>query len=837
MKKLVLLVLIIFSILAAAPYQDMPVKVTQPDGSTLDLLASGDEFFNYLHDENDYTIVQSQEDGYYYYALSSEKELIPSEYRVDSSNPDRVGLEKYARISQRKYDEIREFFTQHERVSRAPHDGSLNNLVVFIKFADDTEFSSNRSYFDGKFNGLGSETMQDYYNEVSYGMLEITSTYYPECEMSTNLSYTDSHERGYFQPYNQWTNPNGYTGGNNGSERIEREHKLLQDAIESIASQIPTDLAIDNDNDGYVDNVCFVVRGGEGGWNDLLWAHRWSLFTRDVFINDKQVFDYTFQPETQNEVNVLCHEMFHALGAPDLYHYSGQGPTAAGPWDIMDGSFTHMGAWMKYRYSSQTWISEIPTITESGTYTINPLLESDNNCYIIQSPNSTEEIFVVEYRKFGGFYESSIPGEGLLVYRINTSLYGNASGPPDEVYIYRPGGTTNANGYLYFANFSQDAGRTEINDTTDPSSFLTDGSAGGLNISNISSTGETMTFDVELSSLFPPQNLGGRFYSEDNGATYTKLKLWWDEPLTGADSYKLYQDGSLIEENLTTNNILLDKPADNESHTYTVKAVVGSEETVSSNEVYFPHFIVDPTVEYFHFDSSTMPDSFVNLGTWELTQENTNGEPYALSDSPGGNYGDNVENILYLGHFVEHNAYVIVSSHYELEASCDFLYVEQSTDNSTWTPIITFTGISDGWEQEYVSVETEDNLSYSLRLRMTSDGGINDDGVYINSIYLPPHIGIDDEEGTLPANITLYSNYPNPFNPETTIKFSLPEMANVKLSVYNANGALVETLTSGNLDKGLHTVSFNAEKYNSGVYYYRLESTNFNKTQKMLLLK
>ena len=107
----------------------------------------------------------------------------------------------------------------------------------------------------------------------------------------------------------------------------------------------------------------------------------------------------------------------------------------------------HMGAYMKYRYLG--WIASIPQITTSGTYSLQPLISATNNCYRIASPNSTTEYFVLEYRRKTGTFESSVPGSGLIVYRIDTAVNdgsGNRNGPPDEVYIYRPGGSPTANG-------------------------------------------------------------------------------------------------------------------------------------------------------------------------------------------------------------------------------------------------------------------------------------------------------------------------------------------------------------------------------------------------------
>lgn len=466
---------------------------------------SGDEYFNWLHDLNGYTIIQGS-DGYFYWGITSGEGVVPTTFRADNTDPVQLGLAKWAKISLAKYNDRRAFYTANTDQSvKAPHTGTMNNLVVYIRFNDDAEFTTTRQVYDNKFNFPTGKSLKSYYSEVSYQTFTLSSTHYPECAMTTNYSYRDSHNRSYFQPYNATTNPGGYNGD---QERREREHALLGDAIAwiNINSPVPAALNIDGDNDGKVDNVCFVIKGGNGAWAELLWAHRWSLYTIDVFINGKRVYDYTFQPESQVDVTTLCHEMFHALGSPDLYHYSSDGFAPVDDWDLMESGSGHMGAYMKWKYTENSWIASIPTIATSGTYTLHPLTSSTNNCYRIASPYSPDQHFIVEYRKKGGTFENALPGSGLIVYRIDPSVNGNASGPPDEVYIYRPGGTPATNGTPTNAYFSADIHRTKINDRTNPKSFLKDGSPGGLDILNITEADTTISFTVNVINLEDPAN-------------------------------------------------------------------------------------------------------------------------------------------------------------------------------------------------------------------------------------------------------------------------------------------------------------------------------------------
>lgn len=89
----------------------------------------------------------------------------------------------------------------------------------------------------------------------------------------------------------------------------------------------------------------------------------------------------------------------------------------------------------------------------------------------------------------------------------------------------------------------------------------------------------------------------------------------------------------------------------------------------------------------------------------------------------------------------------------------------------------------------------------------------------------------------IPQSFELHQNFPNPFNPTTTIKFQLPEDGFVNLSVYNQLGQLVETLVSEVREAGSHSVQFNAGLLPSGVYIYRIKTENQSVSKTMTLTR
>ena len=86
------------------------------------------------------------------------------------------------------------------------------------------------------------------------------------------------------------------------------------------------------------------------------------------------------------------------------------------------------------------------------------------------------------------------------------------------------------------------------------------------------------------------------------------------------------------------------------------------------------------------------------------------------------------------------------------------------------------------------------------------------------------------------------SNYPNPFNPETTISFSIPKISKVEISIYNIKGQKIKTLTNESFQRGYHEFIWNGRDENgipvsSGIYFYKIETDNFSVIKKCILLK
>jgi photosystem II stability/assembly factor-like uncharacterized protein len=129
-----------------------------------------------------------------------------------------------------------------------------------------------------------------------------------------------------------------------------------------------------------------------------------------------------------------------------------------------------------------------------------------------------------------------------------------------------------------------------------------------------------------------------------------------------------------------------------------------------------------------------------------------------------------------------------------------------------------------------------DRMGYRQAERNVSIGNYNLDTInfYMTGINV---IGIESSGNTIPTVYRLEQNYPNPFNPSTKFKVDIPEHSMVKVSVFDMLGREVETLVNQDMKPGKYEVSWNASKFSSGIYFYRIVTNSFTDTKKMILVK
>ena len=577
MKKLVKMLLILAVTIScsfnadAAFLQNIKQTIIQPDGTKLECFATGDEFYSWLHDANDYTIIQNPETGFYVYADKIGDELVPTSLIFGKEEPQSLNLQKRLLISNEKYLEIRKPFDEQQKVLFLERKELFNksgnqfqsgqrtieNIVIFVEFADASFTKTDLTEYEKAYN-TDNLSMRAYYDEVSYNNCIINTHFFPTSTDGQIKTFKSQKTRGYLQPQSA-SNPQGYS--NNG-DRIMREIEMLEEIILATKPAISASLNLDSDNDGWVDAITIIFQG-DANPSTALWPHALtsgSALTIET-INSKRIRKFNALLETHSSKDVAIHEMGHILGAPDFYTYDPVRPIEC--WDPMSNNILeppHFMMHLKEKYFG--WVNNIPEITQAGTYTLNPVTSATNNCYRINSPYSDDEYFLVEYRRhisgrFGGDGLKSVypQNNGLLIYRIVPSVNGNLhsldNGLPYEVYIYRPNGTTTANGTTSQALYSNEYQRISINDdNSNPHSFLSTGEDGGLDISAVQliNNGEQIQFEIKIPDIYynlsivingegtvatdptPPTNLpsGTEVTLRANAGVNYRFKNWTD---------------------------------------------------------------------------------------------------------------------------------------------------------------------------------------------------------------------------------------------------------------------------------------------------------------------
>jgi len=457
--------------------RDLPMQVRQCDGSPLDVWVTGDESLRTVRDAAGQALERDPLTGC---IVPSAGTGVPAPSPVLSAASRRARAWEPSGLL-----------------------GTVANLAVFVRFEGDDEMTERIEDFEDQFNAtdLGSTSMRAFFREAAMDAVDLLTVFLPPADdQGWAVAYTDPHTRGYYGVYHPTANPSGYQDD---WEAGRREHALLRSALEAVEAMVPADLDLDANDDGVVDSVIFLVDGPPGDpWSGLLWPHMWSFPDpvpfRGLLVNTYNM-DFTgllrFSPGT------FAHEMCHTLGAPDLYHYNQDDLRPVGPWDLMEQTLSppqHPLAYLKWRYLG--WIPEPPEVGHGAEVRLWPSWDRGTQAVRVLAGPDPRQVFWLEYRRAEGPFEGSLPASGLLVYRIDDSVAGdgNRNGPPDEVYVFRPGGQPGRRGQVVLAPLGADTGRDRMSEFTDPAPGLQDGIPVTLRVYDVREDDAGVTFRVCL---------------------------------------------------------------------------------------------------------------------------------------------------------------------------------------------------------------------------------------------------------------------------------------------------------------------------------------------------
>lgn len=405
--------------------------------------------------------------------------------------------------------------------------GEVLNVVIFICFSDEEiseEFPlSVTEEIADSFNGECS--LADYYSSLSYGEFTVTSVF-PK-KNTAYFVYKDKNPRSY---YKKVTAESGLT-------RYSAESSLLNNAV-AAASEWFTESAyrVDANSDGFADSVSFVLSGThENTWGSLLWPHAWNLNKITSLASSGassatlcggavRVDNYTLTFAQSFTIGLIAHEFGHLIGLPDLYHTEyDKDYYPVGYWDLMHLNCTipqYNLSYIRSRYLGFLGKKQVVELTTGGTYSLAPTASADKDTVVAYRITLTDtESVWLEYRSASqATYDTGLPSSGLVVYRVNTSVYGNTQAKhnslskPEEVFVFRPSLANSSDGVsaqetynLARAALTTSAGGiSSLGNATATAKYsssciyLSNGANTGIVVKVTAQTSEKITFSVDL---------------------------------------------------------------------------------------------------------------------------------------------------------------------------------------------------------------------------------------------------------------------------------------------------------------------------------------------------
>lgn len=422
---------------------------------------------------------------------------------------------------------------------------TVHAVILLVDFSDNPYTSGAVAAMPAQFDSVlfsqginPTGSMTEFYFENSYGNFFVSGEVYGWFRMPQTYAY--------------------YVDGKKGFGSYPRNAQgLARDAV--LAADATVDFSIfDNIGgpDGYVDGL-FVVHAGSGyeesGNVNEIHSHQWNL-PSSVSVDGVLVNTYSMEPEesassaTISPIGVFCHEYGHVLGLPDLYDIDDQPATSdgLGRWSLMaSGSYNgesrrpcHLDAWSRVYlgYASATPVAANMTEVEF------PQIESVPVVYKLWANGnySSSQYFLVENRQKVGF-DQAMYGEGLLIYHVDDSRWGNYDPNHYHVALEQADGNFD----LEWGAGSSDAGDPypgsdnvrSIDDLTVPNSRSYTGAITQVSVWDISNSDSLMTANLDVtwsrpklvldSTEFYDASADGNFDPGENVDFYFYLKNAW----------------------------------------------------------------------------------------------------------------------------------------------------------------------------------------------------------------------------------------------------------------------------------------------------------------------
>lgn len=493
----------------------------QPDGATLQVRGWGNQEHAVFETLDGFTIVKDDRTGYFQYATinGDGDNLLPTGFQAEKVQPLSLGLRPNLRTNRMvpgrpssvrsglmsgktRWETRREVARMQQRgammapggaMPAPPKRQTIGNFVGICLLVDFPDVPATISRTDVEafcnspgYSGFGNNgSVYDYFRDNSGGRLHYKNIVAPY--------YTAKNARAY---YTDETQPDGV-----------RAQELIVEALAHLGKQgfDFNQLTADFGNYVYATNL-FYAGGVVNNWSKGLWPHSWRLFADHHLMPGKIAADYQITNMGQElTLGTFCHENGHMIcDFPDLYDYQtdkvyshgvGSFCLMCAGGDANEKNPAQIGAYLKYRAG---WADTVTSIS-SG---LNAAVHADTNDFFIYHKNQSEYFIIENRQKIGR--DQALPGSGLAIWHIDelgdndnqdmtpASHYECSIVQADgefDLELAEYNGAYGEEKDLFFAG-----GNTRFGENTKPASHWWDGTPSGLEITDISASGATMTF-------------------------------------------------------------------------------------------------------------------------------------------------------------------------------------------------------------------------------------------------------------------------------------------------------------------------------------------------------
>jgi hypothetical protein len=545
-------------------------------------------------------------------------------------------------------------------------------------------------------------------------------------------------------------------------------------------------------------------------------------------------------------IGVFAHELGHALfNLPDLYDRD-ESSNGVDDWTLMASGawlgpldpYPYMGtspaqpdAWCRIRMGYAT--SRNVTVDLHAEPVVN--VSSSPDIYRLwTNGNAGNEYFLIENRQRTG-YDQYLPGDGLLVYHIDESV---TSQNDNEWY---PGST--ATGHYLVAleqadgeydlekgdwadgsdPFPGSTQNSEFYNFSSPSSRAYSGTHTGVFLTNISGSGDTMWVDL---SVIPGQKAQITSISDvlhDQGGEV--LVTWEASP-----------DESNPQRPVVAYGIWLKDTGDG---TLLPSWPITPLEDGDWLQVVYMDSVGDTAYQW---SAPTLVDSNytgLNQSTFRVAAYATDSLILSLSNSFQGYSVDNLAPATPQGLTAESYGGdgILLTWNANLESDLDTYRIYRG-ETSDFLPVSSDSFLAASADTSYQDTSLTPGQFYYRILAVDMNGNTSD----YSDVASPDAIAAAEGFPHYPAAFALHPNYPNPFNPQTNIRFDVPQTAWIRMSIHDIRGREVIRLVDGVLPPGSYTENWHGRSQAdrpvpSGVYFARLTAPGWSHSIKMLLLK